>query len=292
MSSSPSSVNLRQLRNQAKDLNKLAQTKAAAADVLARIRRHHPRFCEATPQQVVESFSLQEAQHVIARENGYDSWPRLVADAADREDADREGRFVKDELRGVENLHEALCEFLRSAYQRAGSVGRTVDIQFVDQVTWSEFQDSRPVGAWSYSYMPTPLEGFAIFDLPVETARILGAQGRVDPAFVTNLEEVVAGTRDITTMSNDDHKRFIGPLLDNGIEAAWKPVMKMEMAEINFEVDAENRPARVVAEPQDVVAYVQLAVNTDDVAMRLCYPFKTLAPIREALAKFGQRPIS
>lgn len=68
--------------------------------------------------------------------------------------------------------------------------------------------------------------------------------------------------------------------------------MKMEIAEIFFEIDAENRPARVVAELDDVVAYVQLAANAEDVAMRLCYPFKTLAPIRGDLARFGQQPVS
>tara|TARA_Y100001960_G_scaffold231953_1_gene243639 strand:+ start:887 stop:1750 length:864 start_codon:yes stop_codon:yes gene_type:complete len=287
MSDSLPRVNLRQLRNQAKDFNKLAQTKAAAADVLARIRRHHPRFTEGTPQQIVEGFSLQEAQHVVAREHGYDSWPRLVADATDREEADRQGRFVKDELRGIENLHEAICEFLQDAFHRAGAVDSSIDIQFVDQVRWSEFLGSRPIGSWSYSYMPTPLQGFAVFDLPVETARILGAQGRVDPVFVTQLEEVVAGTRDVKTISNDDHKRFIGPLLDNGIEAAWEPAMKMEMAEIHFEPDAEKQPKRTVAEPSNVVAYVQLATDAEDVALRLCYPYRTMIPVLGELASFA-----
>ena len=100
MSNPQPRADLRQLRNQAKDLHHHSQSNASAADILARIRQHHPRFVDATQKQVEAEFSLQEAQHVIARENGHDSWPKLVAAVEDREAADREGRFLKDELRG------------------------------------------------------------------------------------------------------------------------------------------------------------------------------------------------
>ena len=78
MSNPQPRANLRQLRNQAKDLHHHSQSNASAADILARIRQHHPRFVDATQKQVEAECSLQEAQHVIARENGHDSWPKLV----------------------------------------------------------------------------------------------------------------------------------------------------------------------------------------------------------------------
>lgn len=69
----PPQSNLRQLKSQAKDLRKAAAARDATA--LTRIRSHHPRHADSTDDEL--ALSLQEAQLVIAREYGYDSWPRL-----------------------------------------------------------------------------------------------------------------------------------------------------------------------------------------------------------------------
>ena len=63
-------------------------------------------------------------RHVIARENGYDNWPQLVADTMDREQLDREGRFVNDELHGVP------CEYLQEIFQRTGHTDFFVGLEF------------------------------------------------------------------------------------------------------------------------------------------------------------------
>jgi len=198
MSNSHPHVDLRQLRNQAKDLHHSGQTLSDAGDILARIRRHHPRFAHATPEQVREGFSLQESQHVIARERGYASWPKLVAAVGDREVSDRDGRFTRDELRGLENLHEALAEHLQQLYRQAGAPEVEIRIQFIDQVTWAEFQGSRSAETWTYSYTPRPLEGGAAFDFPKPTAEILArlAGGHISPTFLSELLEVVTGARE------------------------------------------------------------------------------------------------
>ena len=263
---------------------------------MARIRKH-PRFTKATPKQVATGFALQHAQHIIARELDYASWPKLVA-AIERSEVDypRRGaqtddrRCTKDELRGLERLHDSLAVYLRDIMQQAGDADIDVDIYCADQVTWAEFQGSRPVGCWSYSYIPQPLKGPAIFDLPVQMARSIAATtaGHFKAAFVDSLEEVVEGTREFESLSGDEHRRFAGQLWENGIEAVWAQVMAMDMAEIYCEYDPEL-PQRKVADPADNVAYVQLATSEIDVAMRLCYPYSTLEPQLPALAEFGKR---
>jgi hypothetical protein len=63
-------VNLEQLRKQAKDLVRAARTGDEQA--LARVRANAPKR---------ERIALADAQVTIARENGYPSWPALVAAA-------------------------------------------------------------------------------------------------------------------------------------------------------------------------------------------------------------------
>lgn len=73
----PVRPNLEQYKKQAKDLVK----SFAIADPLAlsRIKRHHPRF-HKLPEPNLRSakFALTDSQLVIAREHGFESWPKLA----------------------------------------------------------------------------------------------------------------------------------------------------------------------------------------------------------------------
>ena len=69
--------NLEQKRKQAKDLLKSVQR--LDGKNAARFTWNHPRFRGKTAQDVIrEGVSLSEAQHVVARESGFASWPKLV----------------------------------------------------------------------------------------------------------------------------------------------------------------------------------------------------------------------
>lgn len=67
----PSRPNLEQLRNQAKDL--LKSLKSGDPAGLQRFQENHPQPSKTAGA----SFSLSDAQLVIAREHGFASWPRL-----------------------------------------------------------------------------------------------------------------------------------------------------------------------------------------------------------------------
>ena len=73
----PTRPNLDQYKKQAKDLARLCELQAP--DAMARMRRNHPRFhklpeADATTTPV----SLTDAQLVIAREHGFESWPKFA----------------------------------------------------------------------------------------------------------------------------------------------------------------------------------------------------------------------
>ena len=65
--------NLEQFRKQAKELLKRRWTN----DVIQRIKKFHPRLKELTEAQL-ETFSLADAQWVVAREHAFESWPKFI----------------------------------------------------------------------------------------------------------------------------------------------------------------------------------------------------------------------
>jgi ankyrin repeat protein len=72
----PPDANLRQLRNQAKDLCRACRDGDPIA--IQRIRRTHPSFSGlADTKMAAPDIALADAQLVIARELGFDSWPKL-----------------------------------------------------------------------------------------------------------------------------------------------------------------------------------------------------------------------
>ena len=73
----PPQSSVRQLKGQAKDLRKAYEARDGAA--LTRFRDGHPRHLGATDDELVAArLSLHDAQLLIAREYGFDSWPKLV----------------------------------------------------------------------------------------------------------------------------------------------------------------------------------------------------------------------
>jgi DNA-binding NtrC family response regulator len=71
----PPQSSLRQLKSQAKDLRRACASLDDTA--WARIRAHHPRH-ERSGEAELAAATLQDAQLVVAREYGFDSWPRLA----------------------------------------------------------------------------------------------------------------------------------------------------------------------------------------------------------------------
>jgi ankyrin repeat protein len=72
----PPDANLRQLRNQAKDLCRACRK--GDPDAIRRIGETHPSFSGQTPADIAAAgVVLADAQLVIALELGFDSWPKL-----------------------------------------------------------------------------------------------------------------------------------------------------------------------------------------------------------------------
>lgn len=83
----PAHPNLEQYKKQAKEL--LKAFRAAEMDTLRRVRKSHPRFHKLNEAEFrSQPFVLADAQLVIAREHGFESWPRFVQGMEDLERKD------------------------------------------------------------------------------------------------------------------------------------------------------------------------------------------------------------
>ena len=72
----PPQPNLRHLKTQAKELVK--GHRSASSEAAQRIRAFLPRLSNSSEEEILDAdFSLQEAQHVIAREYGFENWSSL-----------------------------------------------------------------------------------------------------------------------------------------------------------------------------------------------------------------------
>ncbi len=70
-------MNLEQQKKQARDL--LRAVRSGNADAFARLRSHHARWAALDEGTVRQLVSLHDAQFVLAREQGFASWPKLKA---------------------------------------------------------------------------------------------------------------------------------------------------------------------------------------------------------------------
>jgi ankyrin repeat protein len=101
----PPKPSLRQLRNQAKNLLRALQ--AGEPDAIRRIGESHPRFSDSSQAEIAAAeIVLADAQFVIARELGFDSWPRLK-------------KHFDSLSRSATNMHRLVIEGNMQAMQEA-----------------------------------------------------------------------------------------------------------------------------------------------------------------------------
>lgn len=97
----PDHPSLEQYKKQAKELVRAIAHRDANA--LARVRKHHPRL-KSLPESDLQTIALADAQLVLAREHGYDSWPQFAAHIE-----------TLRIIRSVEDLSDPVSAFLEVA---------------------------------------------------------------------------------------------------------------------------------------------------------------------------------
>jgi putative phosphoribosyl transferase len=123
----PTHPDLEQYRKQAKDL--LKRSALGTPDATERIRQHHPRLRHSSHDDIRRAvFKLADAQLVIAREHGFESWPKFSAHIRSLSSAARSGSFTElITLQGIQLAADiVICDAAKGIVQFivAGSVSR------------------------------------------------------------------------------------------------------------------------------------------------------------------------
>jgi ankyrin repeat protein len=99
-------LNLEQQKKQARDL--LRAIRSGDPESLSRLRRHHARWAESEPDTIRQLVSLHDAQFVLAREQGFASWPKLKAYAEPSSRSRHTRLFVPDVAWLTDRVHGLL----------------------------------------------------------------------------------------------------------------------------------------------------------------------------------------
>src|SRR5580692_9281392 len=99
-------LNLEQQKKQAREL--LLAIRSGNAGALSRLRRHHTRWANSDEGAVRQLVALHDAQFVLAREQGFASWPKLKAYADPSSHSRHTRLFVADVAWITDRVHGLL----------------------------------------------------------------------------------------------------------------------------------------------------------------------------------------
>ncbi|MBC7927628.1 MAG: hypothetical protein H7039_18430, partial [Bryobacteraceae bacterium] len=105
-------MNLEQQKKQAREL--LLAIRAGNEDAISRLRRSHSRWMTSEEATVRQQVALHDAQFVLAREQGFASWPRLK-DYADPSTRSRHTRLFVADMAWITDRVHGLFRTRRSA---------------------------------------------------------------------------------------------------------------------------------------------------------------------------------
>ncbi len=103
-------MNLEQQKKQAREL--LRELRAGNTEAIERLRRYHQRWLRADTPTIRQRIALHDAQFVLAREQGFASWPKLKAHAEPAAESRHTKIFVADPAW----LNERALGLLRTRY--------------------------------------------------------------------------------------------------------------------------------------------------------------------------------
>lgn len=150
----PARPNLEQYKKQAKELVK--EHASASPEAFARIGEFHPRFENAAEAEIQRArFALADAQLVLAREHGFESWPKfakqietLAIARSVEEITDPVAAFIKAALPPRDASHSsgqlAEAEMIRVKYPQVARANIYTAAILADEAAVREFLSRQP----------------------------------------------------------------------------------------------------------------------------------------------------
>jgi flagellar motor switch protein FliM len=253
-----------------------------ARDVLAGCQRDEPGPPGEGVPQAAERLGRERFRSLVA-----EAIERLLPDPGSPEAAAwisaydflHPARVNKDQLRTLESLHDNFARLLASSLSGIMRAVVDVDTAFVDQTTYGEFIHSLAKPSCSYQFTLGPTGGQAIVDVAPPLAFAL-----IDRVFGGTGSAEGQPTRPLTPVEMAQVNLMAKRLFED-LETAWKPILQVEVSDIELETDPEFMQLTAATE---IVVLLAFEVNAPCASglVSLCYPFFTLESI---LPRLGQR---
>lgn len=174
-----------QYRKQAKELVKAVRSGSADAAVLARIRTYHPHPSHLGDEAQLSKFALADAQIVIAREHGIESWPKFVREIERRSGGASRERVWKLAERAVIAGDAAAIERLARDHEEIFKQGAPRAAWFDGLPPRMSTNDAQAIIADNH--------GFATWDAFEAFARELRDESSATARFEVAADAVVSG---------------------------------------------------------------------------------------------------
>ena len=238
--------------------------------VWQRLRQKCPRFAEASREEILSAeLSLEEAREVVARENDCQSWAQL----AEAVSAHASPHFpLKDQLRGLERLHDEFARRLAVNFTFVEGVDRRVDVDpaFVDKGFYCEFVDRIGSPNRAFRLQVDGLDGDVVLDIAMPVVQGLVAAGGDQGNERARLE-------------------YFAERIARDLEKAWAPFHPIAVRSFELYTDPaalELAPAHEIVLELAFEAKARPAETGWCGRVSLCYPRPALVALMPQLAEY------
>ena len=192
-------------------------------------------------------------------------------------DFKRPERVSKDQMRALENLHEAFSRNFGAALSGFLRTIMEVKVANIEQMTFSEFTHSLPNPTCFNLLSCEPLEG----NICLEVSPLI-IYPVIDRLLGGSNAELFIPQRPLTQIEN----RLVGKILARAMTAMHEAWLNIIEAEFKLE-ESESNPALVqIVPPNEVVVVVgfELKMGNRAGTMSLCIPYAVIEPVVDKLS--------
>ena len=295
------------LRNQAKQLR--ARHAEGDPDVCRRIVAVHPDWQDRSTDDVANTeLALADAQLVIAREYGFDSWPKLKAHVEAVSGAAHEGisttpdRMLRDQVQALAVRHETYADLLKRTLVFSGLPNETtVD---VSRSTYGDYIASLPNPCCVYTFFAVERNyhelsdeyGPMLVDYTSDmTSAVIGRDAdEALSAFPVGREEATAFLIPFTTTLLAHFERVWETTPSLAVSDAELEVWPSAVALVERRRDRQDEKVDIPDTEPVTIVTLKARWSDREGAVRFCYVERTLRetvyPVRLALTKRSAFP--
>jgi formylglycine-generating enzyme required for sulfatase activity len=244
-------VRFNHLKQQAKQL--LKDVQSGDQEALDRVVSVRPKLADKTP------FILADAQSVIAREYGVDSWRQL-----------KERECGGNGERNLGSIHQQLAEACARIHTEFQGTEVTCSLNSAREVTFGEYLASLTSDQYYYTFQLEPLDGQAIIDFSGSVIwghvyRDGGTEGTPP-----------SDRRDPT----EEDRSQLTPMVIRHLQAleqVWGSELKLRVS--NAEIQFTPEEARITTDDDPVtITTISVTAPTFDGTVRMVYPTRLITP--------------